>query len=304
VTNRLFFNLRDAEGQNSWGDPDPSNRGGSLANLRSPAGPDTAARFVLGQDWELCRQLGWRLQPDEQVEIGRTSSQDVGVSATAGLVVATAALEVGFNDPRVGAVLQHKAPRDPAQFLQRKGRAGRDVRMRPWTVVVLSDYGRDRIAYQAYDQLFDPILPARALPVGNRHVLKIRAALAALDWIAGRLTNVEPGSVWIDASAPADERGGERAAVERRQRSIADLAAQVLASEDRQEELASYVAAALRVEPEEVDRHRPDRVTERGPGSDQRSRVRRAPGEAGETFRPGETVDGVEGERHPPVLLS
>jgi hypothetical protein len=30
--------------------------------------------------------------------------------------------------------------------------------MRPWTVVVLSDYGRDRIAYQGYDILFNPIL--------------------------------------------------------------------------------------------------------------------------------------------------
>ena len=125
--------------------------------------------------------------------------------------------------------------------------------MRPWTVVVLSDYGRDRLAYQAYDQLFDPELPARALPVGNRHVLKIQAALAALDWIAGRLTNVGSGSVWQDAAVPADERMAERVAVEQRQRAIADLAEQVLASEDRQAELAAYVAAALRVEPAEVE---------------------------------------------------
>ena len=75
------------------------------------------------------------------------------------VVVATASLEVGFNDPAVGSVIQHKAPRDVAQFLQRKGRAGRLRSMRPWTVVVLSDYGRDRLAYQAYDQLFDPETP-------------------------------------------------------------------------------------------------------------------------------------------------
>jgi hypothetical protein len=30
--------------------------------------------------------------------------------------------------------------------------------MRPWTVVVLSDFGRDRLAYQGYDLLFDPEL--------------------------------------------------------------------------------------------------------------------------------------------------
>ena len=65
-------------------------------------------------------------------------------------------LEVGFNDPRVGAVIQHKAPRDLASFLQRRGRAGRRLQMRPITVVVLSDYGRDRIAYQTYEKLLDP----------------------------------------------------------------------------------------------------------------------------------------------------
>ena len=52
--------------------------------------------------------------------------QDSGVAADADIVVATASLEVGFDDDRVGAVLQHKAPHDVAQFLQRKGRAGRN----------------------------------------------------------------------------------------------------------------------------------------------------------------------------------
>ena len=55
---------------------------------------------------------------------------DPGVGAGLDIVVATASLEVGFNDPKVGAVIQHKAPRDVAQFLQRKGRAGRSRQMR------------------------------------------------------------------------------------------------------------------------------------------------------------------------------
>ena len=82
------------------------------------------------------------------------------------------------------AVIQHKAPRDVAQFLQRKGRAGRSRRMRPWTVVVLSDYGRDRIAYQGYDLLFDPELPTRTLPIGNRYVQRIQAVYATLDYLS------------------------------------------------------------------------------------------------------------------------
>ena len=42
------------------------------------------------------------------------------------------------------------------QFLQRRGRAGRDPAMRPWTAVVLSGWGRDRRAWQLYEDLFDP----------------------------------------------------------------------------------------------------------------------------------------------------
>ena len=33
VTNRLYFDLLDAEGLNSWGGPDPRRPEGSLANL-------------------------------------------------------------------------------------------------------------------------------------------------------------------------------------------------------------------------------------------------------------------------------
>src|SRR5690606_10185117 len=41
VTNRLFFNLRDAEGQNDWGQADAQRHpGGSLANLRRSNLPD------------------------------------------------------------------------------------------------------------------------------------------------------------------------------------------------------------------------------------------------------------------------
>src|SRR5262249_836097 len=51
VTNRLFFDLRDAEGEDSWGNPGALKPEGSLANLRSPTGPDAAVRFAHGQSW-------------------------------------------------------------------------------------------------------------------------------------------------------------------------------------------------------------------------------------------------------------
>lgn len=180
VTNRLFDNLRDAEGRpNRYGRP--SNE--VLADLRDPDSPQAGRRYQDGQSWELPRRLG-RL--DNPLRIGRTSSQDSGVDANADVVVATASLEVGFNDPRVGLVIQHKAPRESASFIQRRGRAGRRVTMRPFTVVVLSDYGRDRLAYQTYEQLLDPELQAQSLPVRNAFVLKIQAANSLLDWLGRR----------------------------------------------------------------------------------------------------------------------
>ena len=114
-------------------------------------------------------------------------------------------LEVGFDDPDVGVVLQHKAPQSAAAFLQRKGRGGRKQSMRPWTVVVLSDYGRDRIAYQSYDQLFSPNLPARQLALHNRAVLRMQATYALCDWLARRLPPDEQPDPWNDFSRPATE---------------------------------------------------------------------------------------------------
>src|SRR5690606_29147383 len=126
-----------------------------------------------------------------------------GVDRDREVIVATASLEVGYNDPEVGAVVQHKAPHDSAAFLQRKGRAGRPRKMRPWTVVVLSDYGRDRLAYQAYESLFEPSLSPRTLPIRNRYVLGMQAVFAFLDWLSFQIGADAPrGSVYLDLSGP------------------------------------------------------------------------------------------------------
>jgi ATP-dependent helicase YprA (DUF1998 family) len=202
VTNRLYHNLQDAEGLDSWNRAKPL--GLALAALRASSLPDHELRLRAGQSWLMCEELGHALDPGHALGLGRTSSQDVGVDTFSDIVVATSALEVSYNDPEVGAVLQHKAPRDGAAFVQRKGRAGRGRTMRPWTVIVLSDYGRDRLAYQAYDQLFDPKLPRRSLPVRNRYVLRIQAAYALMDWVARELPAHAPkGSVWLEFSGPA-----------------------------------------------------------------------------------------------------
>lgn len=257
VTNRLYYNLLDAEGLDSWGRLNPQKPGGSLANLRSTDLPEQGVRLRFGQSWRLCEEIGHSLRGGAQLTIGRTSSQDAGVAAGADVIVATASLEVGFNDPDVSVVLQHKSPRDPAQFLQRKGRAGRRTEMRPWTVVVLSDYGRDRLTWQSYDLLFDPELPPRDLPVSNRYVLRMQAVLAFMDWTAEQLRReqgIPHGRIWQDFAIPAEEVSDNRsgrwyeravAAIQRRQATAGAIVEDLLIRDDRHEELLTYLGRAL-----------------------------------------------------------
>jgi len=249
VTNRLYHNLLNAEGYDANFDP-PRPTEPILATLRSIVLPENALRLPFGQSWQLCEDIGHNLAT--RIRVSRTSSQDAGVVEGSDVVVATASLEVGYNDPEVGAVLQHKAPRDWAAYLQRKGRAGRSRDMRPWTVVVLSDYGRDRLAYQAYDQLFDPELPQRSLPVGNRYVLRMQAAFALMDWVARELPPDSPrGSVWTDFSGPPE--GSRVAEVRERQRLEQAILIDVLDGvPERCRSFEGYVQSALSLTAEDA----------------------------------------------------
>ena len=227
TTNRLFWDLMNAEGWAWQGQRDANRVILSLAHLRSehqdrmrPGDREPAlGRDADGQWWWLAEHLGHRLDSDRQLVIGRTSSQDRGVSDDAQVVVATSTLEVGFDDARVGAVLQHKAPHDAASFLQRKGRAGREPVTRPWTVVVLSDWGRDQAAWDAYDAMFDPELPAKSLPLDNRYVQRIQSVYALLDWLSQQVgAYSRRGSVWSDLTGPADVLASDRAQQQIRER--------------------------------------------------------------------------------------
>lgn len=240
VTNRLYFGLLSAEGRTSSGGPDMRNaRTGGLAVLRKSS--SSLSRYRGGQDWRMCEELGHTLS--ERLNIDRVSSQDRGIDASANVIVATAALEVGFDDPSVGAVIQHKAPKGMAGFLQRKGRAGRTRGMRPWTAVVLSDYGRDRIAYQSYDLLFDPELPARTLPLSNRYITRMQAVFAAIDYFGQKLQDAPKGSVWADLSGPKNDLRKERLIKEVRS---------ILESPTSLEKFESYLSRALKIPREEV----------------------------------------------------
>ena len=251
VTNRLYFGIQDAEGRNDRGGPDLIRHpDGPLAILRRPT--PSASRERAGQNWTMPVAIGHRL--DERKQIGRTSSQDPGVAKGLDLIVATASLEVGFNDPGVGCVIQHKAPRDAAQFLQRKGRAGRPRGMRPWTVVVLSDYGRDRHVYQGYEQLFDPELKPRHLPFASRYIQRMQATYALFDFLAKELgPTLSGGSVWSLLAQPLEATRQSSGPGRNRQQVLVGLMAQLLEDPQALSDFIDHLRQALQLSNHEVE---------------------------------------------------
>ena len=255
VTNRLYHNLLDAEGWTSSGFPNPARPDGSLANIRSNSHPEAASRFPQGQNWRMVEDLGHSLSSGSRARIGRTSSQDLGVDTTAEIIVATSSLEVGFDDPEVGAVLQHKAPQSASAYLQRKGRAGRKQGMRPWTVVVLSDFGRDRLAFQNYDRLFSPILSPRYLPLGNRAVLKMQGTFALFDWLARKIPKNKFPNPWSDFSQPSNEVIPQpfAQAAEERASLYAFHLRSLLTDANTRDDFGRFLGRSLAITPEQVD---------------------------------------------------
>ena len=105
-----------------------------------------ASRLEDGQAWDLPEAIGHNLTPSTQMMITRTSSQDPGLERSSDIVVATSSLEVGLDDDTVGpfsSTRRRETPHSSSNVV-----AGQDEpAMRPWTAVVLSDYGRDRLAF-------------------------------------------------------------------------------------------------------------------------------------------------------------
>ncbi len=200
--NRWFSDMSDAERER-------------LARLRLPLSQRqpppaipvsvvTARRmYDEGQIWELPCLLGYDL--NQALAVSRCSSQDPGADVNADLIVATSALEVGFDDPDVAAILHHKRPVSMASFVQRKGRAGRTRGSRPWTVVVLSDYGADRWAFHSAEQFFRPQIEPLFLPIANPYVLRVQAALFLVDWLAQQIGGTSSPFQYLSGpSRPSD----------------------------------------------------------------------------------------------------
>ncbi|NYG07745.1 hypothetical protein BJ986_002232 [Phycicoccus badiiscoriae] len=246
VTNRLFSYLLDAEGQRySFGKPKSIKP--PLASLRASGSGDLTRQRRAGQLWDLPRAIGHKFATiGEGLRVSRTTSQDSGVMADSQLIVATASLEVGFDDPDVGVVIQHKAPRGVAAFLQRRGRAGRKRTMRPYTAVVLSDYGRDRATYEAWDSLFDPVLPDLVLPIRNRAVLRMQATIAMIDWLMSQLRQQDVPKTTIAWTALGQQPTDSFAKPGRvTQLKAVEILTAALRDPDRQRSLHTWIQKAL-----------------------------------------------------------
>ena len=246
VINRLYFQLTDAEGwRQKNGQLIPNGTAGPLAQLRNPITSQTSREQLIqyGQDWSATKNIGYELDENDQAIISRTSSQDTGVDNQAEVVVATASLEVGFNDPEVGTVIQHKAPQGIASYLQRKGRAGRLRNMRPWMVIILSEFGRDRTTYQHYERLLDPEVKLQSLPIDNSHIQRMQAAMATLDWLSTQITGFNP---WLNFNQP--KRLGSN------KEKLNILVNEVIEGGRLQDNLIDYLSKALRIDKTELDK--------------------------------------------------
>lgn len=159
--------------------------------MPTPVTPATAQAMAAdGQIWSLPDRLGHNLQ--QSARVSRCSSQDPGADSRSDVIVATASLEVGYDDPDVGAVIHHKAPRSIASYLQRKGRAGRTRGSRPSTIVILSDWGRDRWLFQNSERLFMPEVEPIKVPLLNPYVQHVQATSFLLDWLGRRIGEPDP----------------------------------------------------------------------------------------------------------------
>ena len=247
---RFYYFLADAEGFNVPNGINHPKIPSSLATLRSrdqlglprERVEGHLGRYESGQWWKASEELGHPFKAASSKKIGITSSREPGVTMNSDVVVATASLEVGFDDETVGAVIQYKMPNSAASLLQRKGRAGRTQIMRPVSAIVLAPFGRDRSAWtNAENSLFAPRVDAKRLPLSNRYSQKMSATYALLDWIYSE--GGSPNS-WNLLSGKYHKPYNIKNSVTKLSVLISNL--------NSQEEFTKYIERALKIEDQNV----------------------------------------------------
>jgi len=104
--------------------------------------------FIEGECWWFPRFDKDQFKWDQPLNLAQVSSvEEIDFESDWDVVLSTSSLEVGFDDPRIIAILQYKTPHTLASFLQRKGRGARNPEERPITVLVLNPYSSQDLYY-------------------------------------------------------------------------------------------------------------------------------------------------------------
>ncbi|MBX9624195.1 MAG: DEAD/DEAH box helicase [Gemmataceae bacterium] len=218
---KLAVEFRDAE----------TNLGLSRFRTGEPAGGVSSPVFTDGEYWHFDRadpeQFSENRRPGGP-PVPLTSARQPVYSATGrstadillrDVVFATTALEVGYDDPSIQFVLQHHAPRTPASFVQKRGRAGRGANDRPVTAVTLSRHQfKDAFYFHNPRLLYDPADYVPPLNVDNYFVQRFQALALLFDELArltGRDFRRAPANVRPDRHAEEVEAALRGAAVRR-----------------------------------------------------------------------------------------
>lgn len=100
-------------------------------------------------------------------------------------MIATSALEVGFDHPSIIGTYQYRAPMSVPGFIQRKGRGGRDAEDNPITVVVLGSTSTDSFYFHHSEYLSHPGSEHLEIPLDedNRFVRAEHMTSAIFDYL-------------------------------------------------------------------------------------------------------------------------
>lgn len=141
--------------------------------------------FQSGEMWyftkfdKKSKSLGEKLKIDYYYSGRRGKLENVDV------ILATSALEVGFDDPSAIAFFQYKAPKSPISFVQRKGRVARSHEDRPISVIVLPPYSRmDIFTFQNEDYLINAKYNELPITDSNYFVQRAHTTATILDYLS------------------------------------------------------------------------------------------------------------------------
>jgi superfamily II DNA/RNA helicase len=145
---------------------------------------DRCPHFLSGDCWVFAKVHGAnrQLRVADSVYAG---AKDAAALDDKDLIPTSPSLEVGYDDDAIQLVYQHKAPSNAASFIQRRGRAGRNVDDSPIIVTLLWPYRRDDAFYFFRPEaLYAPTFDDVPLNAGNFMVQRTHTLLAFFDLLA------------------------------------------------------------------------------------------------------------------------